>query len=394
MRKFTYALFLLAGVVTIYSCQKTTVEPKPNLNEEILSTPNSSLNPTSTLCGTPTNIAVVNYDDIVAGSLRISNDASNYYITISESLVEYKIEEVRWIYGTEDHVKNSLLGIFACGSQLPLQSDQITVYNPGFDSVTLTLPFTAVSGDCIFFHAHIKVVKRDPVTGQEYFSAWIWSDGPMNADQNQCQRYFSYCKQTCQSKVCGPFRTYTQLEWGWKQHCKPADYLQANFAAAFPGGLTVGCSSKYKVKFTSAAAVKNYLPVLGLPKKLTASYTNPSPWSLMNILVGELTAVTLNVRFDSYDANFSSSDVLLGNMVIAKGPFQGKTINQFLAIANDVLGGCSTAYTPLQVTETAILINIGCKQWRENDDETGTTGEHDNNDCKFLTCPSDGGPRL
>ena len=56
--------------------------------------------------------------------------------------------------------------------------------------------------------------------------------------------------------------------------------------------------------------------------------------------------------------------------------FAGKTVGEFLAIANDVLGGCSTSYSPTAINEVASQIN-------ENFDD----GKSDNG---FLVCP---GPR-
>jgi len=373
MRKIHIGLLLVLVIGTLYSCQKS-LQRQPNAANEILST----TAPTRTICGTPTNVSVVNYDDAVVGNLTVSNDAINYYFDISENLPDYKIEEVRWIYGTEAHVKSALQGIISCGSQLPNTQDQITTYNPGQDQVSLTVPIANIPGDCIFFHAHIKLVKRDPVTGQEYFEFWVWSNGTTNASQNQCQRYFQYCKQQCAPPDCGQLRTQTQGGWGAPAHGNnPGASLHANFAAAFPGGLIVGCTSGHWVKYTSADAITEFLPAGGTPGVLTANATNPPDKSIKNVLIGQVTALALSVGFDNYDPSFGQAGVHLGDMVIGSGPFAGKTVNEFLGIANNVLGGCSNAYTPAAVNETADKIN-------SNFDD----GKVDNG---FLTCP---GPRV
>jgi hypothetical protein len=44
-------------------------------------------------------------------------------------------------------------------------------------------------------------------------------------------------------------------------------------------------------------------------------------------------------------------------MYIVSGTFAGLTVAQFLAIANDVLGGCNTTYTPSDVNDVADDIN-------------------------------------
>ena len=372
MRKSHIALLMLLVIGALYSCQKS-LQKQPNAPAEIL----SITSPTRTICGTAMNVTVVNYDDVVIGNLTVSNDASNYYFDISQNLADYKIEEVRWLYGTEAHVKSALQGIISCGFQLPNTSDQITTYNPGQDQVSLTVPIANLPGDCIFFHAHIKLVKRDPVTGQEYFEFWVWSNGTINASQNQCQRYFQYCKQQCTPPDCGQLTTVTQGGWGAAPHGgNPGTYLHKNFAAAYPSGLTVGCAAGHWVKYTSADAITEFLPAGGTPGVLTANATDPAFKSIKNVLIGQVTALALNVGFDAFDPSFGKAGINLGDMVIGSGPFAGKTVSQFLAIANDVLGGCSTDFTPATVNETADKIN--------------SNYDGGNVDNGFLVCP---GPR-
>jgi len=179
------------------------------------------------------------------------------------------------------------------------------------------------------------------------------------------------------SEECGQFRTQTQGGWGAPPHGNnPGVYLHANFAGAFPGGLTVGCASMNWVKYTSAAAITEFLPAGGTPAVLTASATNPPSKSIKNVLIGQVTALALSVGFDNYDPNFAPAEIPLSDMVIGTGTFAGKTVGEFLAIANDVLGGCSTSYSPTAINEVASQIN-------ENFDD----GKSDNG---FLVCP---GPR-
>ena len=42
-------------------------------------------------------------------------------------------------------------------------------------------------------------------------------------------------------------------------------------------------------------------------------------------------------------ANFSSSNITLGDFIITSGAFQGYSVNQFLQSANNFIGGCGTA---------------------------------------------------
>jgi hypothetical protein len=176
---------------------------------------------------------------------------------------------------------------------------------------------------------------------------------------------------------CGELRTQTQGGWGANpEGNNSGTYLHANFKAAFGDSLTVGCApGNFYVKLTSAQAVTNLLPVGGKAAVLTSGYTDPA--SLNNGLVGQLVSLKLSVGFDAWDANFGESSVALGDMIIGSGTFQGKTVSEFLAIAEQVLGGCNSAYTPEQIVETATSIN-------ENFDN-GTTNNG------FLICPADNG---
>jgi hypothetical protein len=169
---------------------------------------------------------------------------------------------------------------------------------------------------------------------------------------------------------CGGFRTQTQGGWGSTPHGNnPGTYVHANFALAFPNGLTVGCTNT--ITLTSAQAVTDYLPAGGTPAVLKTSYTNPT--GLKNNLASQLVALTLSVQFDKYDPKFSSSSVLLGNLLIGSGPFKGMKVSALLTEANKVLGGCPSSYTPAQISDALSSIN-------ENFVDGTTNGT-------FLVCP-------
>lgn len=323
-------------------------------------------------CGNSLTRNLEDYSGLVSGSVQISNDGTNYYIKITETVADYKIETVKLIYGDEAHVASRLRGLIQCGLQAPALPDMVVNYSPGQDEVLITIPIASIPGDCFWFHARVTVVKRDPVTGQVYYSYDLWTDGTVNASQNPCQEYYQYCKQTCTPPDCGQLRTQTPGGWGAEPNGNnPGTYLHANFAAAFPSGLKVGCNGGFTITMTNAQAITDLLPTGGQPAVLKASAVDPPV--VKNVLVGHLIALTLSVGFDVNDPNFGQAGVLLGNMVIGSGPFAGKTVSQFLVIANNVLGGCSNAYTPTDVLATADAIN------KNYDDGNVNNG--------FLVCP-------
>ena len=173
---------------------------------------------------------------------------------------------------------------------------------------------------------------------------------------------------------CGGFRTQTQGGWGAPARGNnPGTYLKNNFAGAFPNGLIVGRYNR--ITLTSAQAITNYLPAGGQPGVLTDSYTDPV--NLKNNLAAQLVTLTLSVQFDLYDPNFSSSSVALRDLVIASGPFAGKTVTALLVEANNLLGGRTSTYTPAEISDALTSIN-------ENFDDGTKNGG-------FLSCPSSGG---
>jgi hypothetical protein len=176
--------------------------------------------------------------------------------------------------------------------------------------------------------------------------------------------------------TCGQLRTQTQGGWGASPAGNnPGTYLHANFKGAFGDSLTVGCSNYY-VKLTTAQAVTDLLPAGGKGEVLTAAYIDPA--SLKNVLVGQLVALKLSVGFDAWDVSFGQSAVALGDMIIANGPFKGNKVADFLAIGEEVLGGCNKDFSADQIVETASSIN-------ENFDD-GTVNKG------FLICPNDNPP--
>jgi large repetitive protein len=159
-----------------------------------------------------------------------------------------------------------------------------------------------------------------------------------------------------QPEVC-QLRTQTMGGWGAPANGNnPGVYRDANFAAAFPNGLTVGCNGGFTLTLTSAAAVQAFLPSGGTPAALTQNWVNPAG-SLNNTFAGQITALALSIGFDENDPNFGESDDLLANAVINNGPFSGMTVGAVFAIANDVFGGCSNAYSAAQMTDVLAMIN-------------------------------------
>ncbi|HEX2960826.1 MAG TPA: SdrD B-like domain-containing protein [Ignavibacteriales bacterium] len=168
------------------------------------------------------------------------------------------------------------------------------------------------------------------------------------------------------------FLTYTQGGWGSTAHGKnPGSVRDKYFSQVFPTGLTVG--GNYTMKFTTSQSIKNYLQGGGTPDKLSQSYVNPTSSESGNFGV-QMVALTLNVYFDNA-GKIGSNALALKDLVILSGKFAGKTVSEFLALANRALGGeAISGYTYSDFNDAATAIN-------ENFDN-GTV------DKGFLTCPT------
>jgi hypothetical protein len=175
----------------------------------------------------------------------------------------------------------------------------------------------------------------------------------------------------------GTWRTQTQGGWGAPANGNnPGVYRDANFDAAFPNGLAVGCEDGFNLTLTSAAAVQAFLPSGGQPSALSANLENPT--NNQGSFAGNLTALALSLGFDANDSEFSDSDFPLANLVINSGSFEGLTVGELFELASDVFGGCNTDYAPSQLNAAVDAVNnafsggnsagnefVGCPQGEE-----------------------------
>lgn len=153
----------------------------------------------------------------------------------------------------------------------------------------------------------------------------------------------------------GQYTTYTI--GGWGTNCNgnnPGCYRDANFASAFPNGLTIGCGSN-TLTFTSSAAIASYLPAGGGSALLSGNVIDPV--GSRGVLSSQLIALTLSVGFDAADTNFSPSSTSLGSLTIHSGTFAGMSISNFLQVANSIIGGCTSEYSLSALNEAATALN-------------------------------------
>jgi hypothetical protein len=157
-------------------------------------------------------------------------------------------------------------------------------------------------------------------------------------------------------------RTQTQGGWGSSPSgTNAASYLFANFAAAFPQGVTIGCGnggSAKRLRLTTAQAANDFLPSGSSSAVLpSGTLTNPGQ-GYQNAFAGQLVSAKLNVRFDVWDVNYGPAATFLGDAFVTTGPFMGWTVNQVIAAADNRIGGCgNSSFTLSQFTEALSGIN-------------------------------------
>ena len=161
-------------------------------------------------------------------------------------------------------------------------------------------------------------------------------------DWNMCETTYEVELDGCpveedpEPDIC-MFRTQTQGGWGSPPNGNnPGAYLQANFSAAFPNGLTIGCNNR-KLTLTSSQAVRNYLPAGGPAAKLPVGHMI-DPTKYKNVLAAQLVAATLSVGLDARDPDFGIANMTLGSAIIQYGPFSGMTVQELLDLANAFIG--------------------------------------------------------
>jgi len=355
-----------------FSCSKTELA-KPQLPESAVSSGYSHNSVTNDVCGEPVIYNLTDCNGLQYGTLSVSNDETNLFVTFSISNADYKLQKTSLVLGTLAHVTAATND--AAWPKLPkgpYPPDYSTIHKPEVSSYSYTIPLANYE-DCFNISAFGKLVKRDPVTKKVVDIQYLIVQSNTKTGTKKWSTYVEYCKQDCPPPPdCGQLTTYTQGGYGNDQgNGAGTSYMIANFDAAFPSGVTVGCAGGYTMVMTNSGAIQTYLPSSSTPAVLTQNYTDDGP---NTVLGGQLLTLALSVGFDNYDADFGAGTQHLADMVIVSGDFAGKTVAEFLAIANDVFGGCSTDYTPDQINVAATAIN-------ENYDN-GTV------DKGYLTCPN------
>ncbi len=338
------SVFLVVGLV---SCEKLTdfnsIERFDEDNNSSKSLVVGDFLPAD-LCGEPMNLPlyfIYENTETSIGSITVANDKDNLNIVYEVTDPYWEIATT-WLYVGDFRDIPIYQGAPEV-TKFPYQ----TKHYPMVNSYSYKIPLEELN-DCFVILAKARV-KFD---GQV---AYVYAKG-INPGWEKEAFYFDFCKQECDC-LPGMYRTQSQGGWGAKARGRnPGSYRDKNFRRAFPNGLIVGDPDHYSIKLTSPRAVEILLPTGGRPKALRRSFVNP--FKLKNVLVGQTVALTLSVRFDTYDSNFGESTGNLKDLIINNASvFDGMSVGDVLDEANTVLGGGDSRFSPSQLTRILSMIN-------------------------------------
>ncbi|MEO8066858.1 MAG: T9SS type A sorting domain-containing protein [Flavobacteriales bacterium] len=178
---------------------------------------------------------------------------------------------------------------------------------------------------------------------------------------NGCSKNASVSISPIGGGACTGLRTESQATWGAVSNgTDPAAYLAAYYDWVFaaPDNIVIGSGTR-KLKLTTAAAITAFLPSSGTAAKLpSGTLVNPGN-GYSNGLAGELVALKLTLKFDEFNPAFSTSEVMLKDMVIASGPFAGYTVSALAAEADNKLGSSACSFSLTQLQTAISTINNG-----------------------------------
>jgi hypothetical protein len=313
--------------------------------------------------GTPGGTLLVTPDAVV-GKVTVANSETTLIITVAPDN-GWDLQYIRLALGTElGHIPQTRQGAPIPG-RFPLRKGP-----NGGSEITWRLPLKVEPGTVLYFAVQAEAKKKatevkasDPGhTGDDETCTveYAWGAGNLFPGQNEAM-YFTYTIQKNQPPgLSGQYRTETQEDWGGDPQVDPAAmYLAINFDRAFPLGVTIGTTSGFSARFTSAEAVAAFIPQRGPAGSLGRNWVDPAV--LDNSLAGNTLALAINIGFDVYFADFSPGPVLLQDMMIAEpsSPFFGLMVGEVLALANQALAGQDDPrFTPDQIDGCVARINM------------------------------------
>jgi hypothetical protein len=146
-------------------------------------------------CGTPTTVNLVdNYPNqyyLTYGTLVVSNDANNVYITLNSlSQYNFSFTKIQLTIGDLAHL-TSMVPYFDYPLGPPT-SDYVQNFTIPVTTYTFTIPRSSISASC--FNVYIWAREATPNNSDFKF---VWAQSTTTVTANQDSQYINYCLQAC-----------------------------------------------------------------------------------------------------------------------------------------------------------------------------------------------------
>jgi hypothetical protein len=320
---------------------------------------------TGTVCGTPTVTTLFAGQTIDAGTVTVSNDSANLYVTYSTTngwrLTETHLAIATSLAGIpQTKSGNPKVGNFPYQrTYSPAVTSDVYVFSLDQLAVSLGLDRFTCGVSSLVIAAHAVVVQLGGNGGVSSRETG-WGSGP-GFPGGSWATYFESTIQCCAPAGIQPGDFRTQTQGGWGAGCQgenPGCYRDDHFASCFPTGLVVGDTSGFTVELTSSGAVEGFLPQGGRAASLIQSHVDPTSTEA-GVLAGQLVALTLSVNFDICDPDFGRSPLRLRNLLVcdATSVCNERTVGNLLAEANAVLAGLPSVFTAAEISECLARVN-------------------------------------
>jgi hypothetical protein len=182
MKKSLFAILLATATLTIFSCQKSPVEPRAASTDEgpVWGREGDPQCP-------PTEVTLLAGQTINSGTVTVTNDADFIYVTYTTTN--------GWVL-SQTHLYVGECGLIPVnnpGNPIPGQFPYSGNHN-NITSYTYTIPISAIpAGGCGCVAAH-AVVKKLNSSGQVIESQTGWGNGtPINVNGGNWGMKFAYC---------------------------------------------------------------------------------------------------------------------------------------------------------------------------------------------------------
>jgi hypothetical protein len=201
-----------------------------------------------------------------------------------------------------------------------------------------------------------------------YVMCWTAADACGNVSDTCCQTIIrEACGTGCTFTIGGWGSTCPESQMGDMYSTMPGCIRDHYFAFVFPGGeVVVGHSSGYTARWTSAEAVRDYLPSGNTPATLTGDLVNPST-EQGNVLLSQVLGLTLNREYICagvfQDLGLWPDAGCYGDHIVGDcggEKFDTLTVDQFLDLANKVVAGKTNMLNDYNATLSDVNYTATC----------------------------------